>query len=632
MRKIRKLSQEEILKIAAGEVVERPANVVKELLENAVDAGASEISIYIEQAGKSLIRIIDDGCGMNKNDAYLCIEQYATSKISSVNDLNSIRSFGFRGEALSSIAAVSSMMLTTKEEESENAITLLIKEGKVIKETISSSNRGTDISVQNIFFNVPARKKFLKSKETEWRSILNLFQAFSLTYPEVGFKLFNDNKLFYTLSKAENIHKRALQLFDIRLSEHLLKINQMSDDCGIDGIITDPQYTRYDRTNIYLFVNKRWIKDYKLTQSVIKGYQSILPVDRFPFAVIFLSVSPESVDINIHPRKEEVQFLHPRLIQKTIQNVIKKRLEEHANTMLENIKKEEVHKLYLTNAKKEEINYASIVSEENKIKSSTPEDKIFFNKILDESFVKREYNQTGFNNKEIKSKNENLKITEEEVNLNFQQTCLENKETNFIKESQNYRVIGQIFLTYILAESENSILLIDQHAAHERIMYEQVKKQFNRQSRIQLFFPYTIELNIEEIEIIFPYLSLFESFGITIEHFSQKDLVIRQTPVYLKNQSLKDVIDKAVSLIKENNSIDSAELKLIVQEKIHAQLSCKAAIKAGDELSLDSMNELIKTLHKTENKLTCPHGRPTMWDISISEIEKKFKRDYRKKY
>src|SRR5579885_499555 len=334
MPRIHRLPPHEAHKIAAGEVVERPANVVKELIENALDAGATSITIYIEDGGKKLIRIIDDGSGMSEEDAYLCIEHHTTSKIRSVDDLKTIETFGFRGEALSSICAVSHVVLITKEHDAKHGFRLEIEAGKIINESQVASNRGTDIAIANLFFNVPARKKFLKKRETELNHIIQLVQALSIDYHTIQFKLFSDNKQLINCPAAGSITDRIAQLFDPELSQQMLRIEQSQKNISLNGVISNHQQSRFDRNQIFIFVNNRWVKNYSLVRALLKGYMNVLPAGRFPIGCIKVTIDPTVIDVNIHPRKEEIQFLNPRIVENLITEATKQQLQEHLSAQL----------------------------------------------------------------------------------------------------------------------------------------------------------------------------------------------------------------------------------------------------------------------------------------------------------
>lgn len=629
MAKIRQLPIHEAQKIAAGEVVERPANVVKELVENALDAKSSSISLYIEDGGKKLIRIIDNGTGMSSEDAHMCIKHHATSKITTIHDLETITTFGFRGEALSSIAAVSKITLITKEIDAAIGTQLEIEESSVVKETAVACNAGTDIAVQDLFYNVPARKKFLKTKETEWRAILQLFYAFCLDYPMVSFKLYSENKLVHNCPGVQHISIRLAQLYESSLAQSILLIENTGEDrmdLGLSGAICQPNYNRYDRNCIFLFVNQRWVKNHKLSQAFIKGYQKMLQPERYPVGFIFINIDPKCVDINIHPRKEEVQFLHPRIVENFIEATVKQRLEAyHAQNL--GIKLQPY--LSQQSLNQQEITVNNIKEKEQALPSEA--EKQNFLAMLNQNFTppKLVQPQLPVNQSIILP----APIAENSISQPIEKivgNIIEAKIESVVeKDTINFTLIGQVLFTYIIIETEEGLVLIDQHAAHERIMYERLGKKFNEIIPVKLLFPNVINLISHDISLLSPYLSLFATFGVTIEQISNSELIVHETPIFLKNQPLDDLIKQVISLIHENCNIEANQLRKIIQEKIHAQMSCKSAIKAGDKLTIESMNNLIKELYNTENKLTCPHGRPTIWPISKYEIEKKFKRNYK---
>ncbi len=326
---IHKLSSFEAQKIAAGEVVERPYNIVKELLENSLDAGATQITLYIQDGGRQSIRCVDNGCGMTQEDALMSVEHHATSKLTTIDDLETINTFGFRGEALSSICAVSTMTLATQMHNQEHGIQLTFNYGTLKSTEIISRAAGTDIAINTIFDNVPVRKKFLKTRETEWRAIFTLVQAIALAHKHVAFTLYHDNQQALTTYATESLSERVAQIFDRNFSEQFLECasSDQKNNITVSGGITHYQYQRYDRNQQFFFVNKRWVKNYKLGQAFNKGFQNVMPPSRHPAGVIFIELPPGEVDINVHPRKEEVVFLHPRLVELTVEKMVQKRLE-----------------------------------------------------------------------------------------------------------------------------------------------------------------------------------------------------------------------------------------------------------------------------------------------------------------
>lgn len=649
MAKIHVLPPHEAQKIAAGEVVERPANVIKELIENALDAGATEITLHIEDGGKQLIRIIDNGCGMSPEDARLCIEHHATSKLTTIHDLASTRTFGFRGEALSSIAAVSTMNLITKEEIASAATLLEIHEGTITQEKLVAANTGTDLSIHHLFFNVPARQKFLKTKETEWRAIVHLVQALALAHEAVTFKLSHDGRQIINAPGATSMSQRMGQLFEPALAHNSLTFSGSQErmELAVTGALSNPTYARFDRSQIYVFVNKRWVKNHKLVQAFIKGYQQMLQPGRYPAGCLFISLDPQYVDINVHPRKEEVQFLHPRIIEELIEESVRAGLEK-THSSAHAVRTEKVplagRRSLLTQEPRgtDEENIAPAQANHgiaaqahrantiaNSVDGSTSRPPII-------SLQERAIKDVGARATDPIASTQSDSTFTQAVQELFTAARVEKNDqelqTNFAPETaqqENYRIFGQLDHTYILIETETGLSLIDQHAAHERVVYERLRSRFETVTSVRLLFPQVITLAAEDCSLLEPHLDMLLSFGIEAQRMSETQIVISHTPLFLKNQSLEDTIKQAISALHEHDYLPKEELRKLIQERVHAQLSCTAAVKAGDELSYEGMIELVRDLFACPNKLTCPHGRPTKWELSLSDIEKKFKRDYR---
>lgn len=594
MGKIKKLAEHEAQKIAAGEVVERPANIVKELVENALDAGATHITMYIEDGGKQLIRIIDNGCGMSPEDARMSIVHHATSKLSTIADLDTLQTFGFRGEALSSIAAISCMTIVTREINATEGYRLELNAHQIIHESITGCQTGTDITVRDIFFNIPARKKFLKTRDTEWRAILTLVQAFCLDYPQTTFTLYHDDKRILHCPPAASLKNRLEQLFDKQLTNTLLFAEHSDADITIHAAFSDLHYLRYDRSFIFLFINKRWIKNPKISHAIVKAYATKLPPGRYPAAFIFMQANPAHVDINIHPRKEEVQFLHPRKVEIAVETTIKSTLEKNLT-----------HHFYQPAPVSPSRNFpahtAVVASKATIAEPLVPQyngisqqDHAVFAHVLEQSFDKQQ-----------------------------QIMPASNQETPLVSQ---YRLIGQLLATYLLIETPDGLLLIDQHAAHERILYEQFADKFSQVATTTLIFPQIITMTAEDYQIITPLLELFAQHGFVIETIGNNQLAVRSTPVMLQHINAQELIALAISWLHEHSTLNGQALKQALCHKLQAQMACKAAVKAGDMLSEEKMHELIAKLMTTPNRMTCPHGRPTSWLISQYEIERKFKR------
>lgn len=564
VQRIHILPAHEAQKIAAGEVVERPANVVKELIENALDAGATSISIYLEEGGKKLIRCIDNGCGMSAIDARLSIAPHATSKISSVQDLSSLTTFGFRGEALASMASVCQMELITRLEGSP-AIKLTIRAGAITHETIVAANKGTDITLKDLFYNVPARQKFLKTTKTEWNAIKQLIDAYALAYPSLHITLYHQQERIAQYNPAETIAQRASDIFESSVSKRLIALHKQDAvaQATMTGIISDHQVNRYDRSQLYFFVNNRWIKNHKLGTALLRGYRNVLPEGRFPYAAIAITVPPHTIDINIHPRKEEVQFLHPRLIEGLIEEVVAKALPQQAATPVTHF----VHSF------------------------STPTIPVQAFHIP------------------VHPLPQTTTCVAPEIPL----PVLPEKQVSTHTQVPQARILSQLKQTYIMIETEAGLMLIDQHAAHERILYETIGTRYKNAESIQLLFPELITLprghtiNEEQYELL-------RNFGIEAEPWSENQIRISATPVYLKPHMLSALVEELTAHTHN------------IAHKVQAMLACKAAVKAGDVLNDSEMQELVHKWLAIENRLTCPHGRPTSWLMSNYEIEKNFKR------
>ncbi|MGC2310560.1 MAG: DNA mismatch repair endonuclease MutL [Candidatus Babeliaceae bacterium] len=620
MGKIKQLTSHEAQKIAAGEVVERPANVVKELIENALDAHATEITIFIEEGGKKLIRIIDNGSGMSAEDAHMSIVYHATSKITRIDDLPFLTTFGFRGEALSSISAVSMMTLVTQEAKSSAGIRLVIEQGTIVHEEIAGGNQGTDITIQDLFYNVPVRKKFLKTRDTEWRAILHFFQAICLAYPQVHFKLYHDQHIIHLCPPAKMLSERIMQLFGTSITEKLIVLDEHQEEgnaCTVSGTLTQPHYQRYDRSGMFFFVNKRWVKNHKLGQAVLKGYANSLLAGKFPAVCIFLTIDSQVIDINIHPRKEEVQFLHPRKIEIMLEALTKKALEQ---CVKEQLYATRTHAL---------INRPEVFS--SNAGQAFPDEisSVQAHEIIEQHFQhKMPFNRplTTFESPQIMTAG-TLSASAPLQTPVFITPSLQLSSTVITEEVlSTFHIIGQLHKTYILLEASQGLLLVDQHAAHERILYELFAHRFHEVACVPLLFPSILTLSAADYELIASHLTVLETYGIKLETVGQQQLALSSLPVPLKNISAHEIVHAILMVLTEYMKETADSLFKKLHHALQTQMACKAAVKAGDELSTAHMQELINLLIKTENRLTCPHGRPTIWNITLDEIERKFKR------
>jgi DNA mismatch repair protein MutL len=666
INKIKILSPDQAIKIAAGEVVERPVNIIKEVLENSIDAGATKISVFICNAGKKLIKIIDNGSGMTPDDAKLSVAPHATSKITIVEDLETIATFGFRGEALASINSVSNLTITTKTDEAQTGTRIAWQFGKLQSESLQSHPTGTTVEIANLFDNIPARQKFLKKDETEWRAIVTLFQAFCLDYCNIHFQLYNDEKLQFNCPAVSKLSDRTAQLFDTQLQEKIVPLIQLENkSCSITGIISQSTYYRYDRNQIFIFVNNRWVKNIDLTKAIMRGYAGTLPPQKYPAAIIFINIDADQVDVNIHPKKEEIKFLHPKKVETIIVNSIKATLSDSA-THNPAVAKAMADKQFQTAPLTFEVFNSAQFPTKQQLHEYKPTPFSFlqtntaaqpFKKVVENTatnldpeleFIPHNFAAHAFENHSDFAQElvQDLVEYDNTIQPTHETTAsmATDRQAKLISdEHHEFAIIGQYKLTYILFESnsalratmdvpkDNNLVFVDQHAAHERILYEQLKANFHNVATIQLMFPEFIKLSAHDIITITPYLNLLKEHGIDAEIFSDTQLIIQATPVHLKNQLLQETVRQVIGWIADLDETDCDRIIHLLNEKMHSKMACSAAIKAGDLLNIEQMQQLLQNLSKTENRFSCPHGRPTFWTLPIDHLEKQFKRDYGKK-
>lgn len=646
---IKILDPHEAIKIAAGEVIERPAHIIKELIENSIDAGAQNISLYLGSAGKDLIKITDDGRGMSPLDAKLCFMHHATSKISTVDDLQSITTYGFRGEALSSIAAVSHVQLITKTTSEKLATSITVEHGKITSESKTSHQTGSTFIISKLFDNIPARKKFLKSHDTEWNGIVTIFQAFCLRFSHINFKLFHNDHLAYHCPATTNIKTRCAQLWSTQLHDQLVELTTITHQdpkiisMTISGAISKPHYYRFNRGQIFTFVNNRWVKNHELSKAILKGYDGVLPNQKYPAAFLFIDINPAVIDVNIHPKKEEVKFLHPNIVQQYVLQSVKDSLSsmisQSLGTNTSNVSSDiqsqpstpwlqqfdspfkDTHKVLdvspsQVQERQENEGYMHLKNPAGVIKAVTDD-------TIDSDAIRFKY----FAKQNVSSNSETNTSQQKTVSLTTHQVAqpLINQK---IYQEEPYSIVGQFKKTYIIIEKEEQMILIDQHAAHERILYERFKQNLVEIATVQLLFPHIIKLSEHELITISHLEQTFKQHGIIFEPFSDRELLVQATPVTMSVQSAEEIIRMVIAWTLEHQHIPHEQLFAQLHENIITQKACKAATRAGDTLSHEQMQDLINQISKTPNNFCCPHGRPTMWSQSLKDIEKHFKRDY----
>ncbi|MGZ6251146.1 MAG: DNA mismatch repair endonuclease MutL [Candidatus Chromulinivorax sp.] len=631
--KIKILPHDQAIKIAAGEVIERPVNIIKELVENSIDAQATKISIFIEQAGRTCIKIVDNGSGMSPIDIELSVVHHATSKLSSVDDLETIATFGFRGEALTSINAVSNLMIISKTQEDQTATCMQWNFGKLTKKEEVAHPLGTTITITNLFDNIPARQKFLKKDETEWRAIVNLFQAFCLDYQTIHFQLYHHDKLEFNCPATQDLLIRAAQLFDNFKQNQLITLEHVDRTfCSITGAISTPQYYRYDRNQIFIFVNQRWVKNVDLVKAIMRSYAGIVPPQKYPAAIIFLTIDQNQIDVNIHPKKEEIKFLHPKKVETIIQESIKATLEKLVTQQLQ---KQSLEQLTFQDNK---TSIPSFFNAPQPIKTTfwqqppavlpIETDQKLFTPQAESSLAF----DTSYNDQTIELPKTFVPVQFTNPHTKITESIQDDKNQHlFVEGKKEFTIIGQYHKTYILIEKDNHLIFIDQHAAHERILYEQFEQNFEQVATVQLLFPEIISFSSLDVLTIAPYLPILKQHGITVQIFSETQLIVQATPIHLKNQNLTEIFGQFIGWIHQENNDDIQRVSKLLHEKIRTKMACSAAIKAGDSLTDEQMLHLLTKLQKSENRFSCPHGRPTFWTLPINQIEKQFKRDYTKK-
>ncbi|EHK2345824.1 DNA mismatch repair endonuclease MutL [Clostridium perfringens] len=672
MNRINILNADTANKIAAGEVVERPSSVVKELVENSLDAGAKNITIEIQNGGESLIKIIDDGSGVHPEDVEKAFNPHATSKIKDTYDIFSINTLGFRGEALPSIASIARVDFKSKTEDFDMGKELIISGGEKESLTDCSMNRGTQIEVRDLFFNVPARKKFLKTTARESALINDLVNRISLANPDVSFKLFNNNKKILNTYGNGKLIDVIRTIYGKSTAENLIYFEEHKDTASVYGFIGNDTLARASRNNQSLFVNKRYVKNRSLTVAVENAFRSFNVTGKFPFFVLFIDTYPELIDVNIHPTKSEIKFKDERFIFKVVFDAVHSAMREYVKdtftlpeeeekkfeALKEEVIQESLDKEISTLEKlKENINYK--VSEDRKkeeIYSYNPskdyEAKTEVNITVDFLSKENQDESSKFNNslentefKEVSAKREisydpilikneiRDKVSENTYDSleRSDYKCNKNEYGNSIEETiykeakfPKLKVIGQFNKTYILAEYDSTLYLIDQHAAHEKILFEKYSSDIAKKKvEIQpLMIPLVVTLPTEDYLYYDENKEIFEKAGFKISDFGDNSIRIEEVPYFLDKLNPTELITSMINNLKKMGTGETVEVKY---NKI-ASMSCRAAVKANDVLSILEMENLIEDLRYINDPFHCPHGRPTIIKFTSYELDKKFKR------
>jgi DNA mismatch repair protein MutL len=600
-------------KIAAGEVIQRPESVVKELLENSIDADAKNIHVYIKSAGKTLMQIIDDGEGMGPEDAVACLERHATSKLSTFDDLQNLKSYGFRGEALSSVAAVSQLEIKTERENDEIGTVVRVEDNVVSLEK-GSFAKGTSISVKNLFYNTPARRNFLKSNSTELKHIIETFKKIALSHPEIHFKFYNDDEIIFDFP-AGTLEERLKNVVGENITGSVIFVKEITDYISLYGFIAKPTYLRKSKGEQYFYLNKRYVISKIVNHSVFSSYDDLIDKGDYPFFLLFMDIDASKIDINVHPAKLEVKFEDEKDIYAFVHAVVKKALGSHdlvpSITFLDN--NEDKSKLDFTGFKKTESNDFSDRPSFNSGGSSQKKSRsIFSDDEIDALF--------GSINNEIK---QFAPVTPVEDPF-AEKSLREVTSTHIASDGENSSFIISLHNKYILCQIKSGLMIIDQHVAHERILYEKAMNSFAADMPFsqQLLFAQTLQCDPADYQILMELEPYLTKLGFELKFFSKNTVVIDGVPSDVKIGSETEIVNGIVEEYRKNFQ----EKKLEERDNLAKSFSCKAAIKAGDKLSEREMRVLVDQLFATSMPYVCPHGRPIIIKISLEEFDKKFGR------
>jgi DNA mismatch repair protein MutL len=612
MSRIRLLSETVASQVAAGEVVERPASVVKELIENSIDAGARKIDILIRRGGISLVRVIDDGCGMDRDDALLSLERHATSKIRSAADLQAVATLGFRGEALPSIASVSRFRLTTREAGAVAGTEIVVNGGKIDIVRDGGEAPGTQVEVRSLFYNLPARRKFLRSENTESRNIEHQIHLQAIGHPQIGFSLLRDDRMLFQLPAAATLGDRIRDLYGIELLERLVEVNGTpSRNIRIAGFIGQAGLSRQTRAQQLIFVNGRAIESGLLTAALREGYHTALMKGQYPVTFLFLEIDPASVDVNVHPAKREVRFRDPTAVREAIVHSIQQTLERGRVAWQEK--------------------FRSPVIAPNAVPEKAAPDLKLRAQVAAPQEIHRELLHLGSSvagavepvRPLAPSVGQAPRLPAERIDSASDALALQRSQR--VAAQRQFQIIGVLNKLYVLMENADGLVLVDQHAAHERILFEELRRRMEEQGvpTQKLLLPQTFDVPPRDADWIERNISILQKMGIGIEGFGPGTFKIDSLPGFLSVSDPAQFMRKVIDDLKSaGNSTSSMRLG----EEMIAMTVCRHAVKANDPLRYPEIEKLIRDLLECDLPYCCPHGRPTMIQISLTELEKKFGR------
>lgn len=637
-------------KIAAGEVIERPASVIKELVENSIDAGADNISVEIRNGGISFIRVIDNGSGISEDDVEMSFERHATSKIRSVDDLDSITSMGFRGEALASIAAVSDIQLTTRVKSSVQGVSVNVKGGCVLEIKPVGCPIGTSLAVRELFFNTPARYKFLKKDSTEAGNIADVLNRIALGYPDISFKMVSNGSVLFHTPGNNDLKSTVFSIYGAETAKHLLPVNYEDEHVKITGYIGKAEIARSNRNHQSVFVNRRYIRNRTISSAIDSAYSTFLMKNKHPFVLIDIRLNPATVDVNVHPSKMEVKFSNEQDIFRAVYHVINGTLLSQSTIRTlpgsdnapgnNNYSEKQAYSTKSDYATKStnSTKPAYTFSEKQNIQPAyTQQDFEHVRKELDrkreEAISGKSYEASVASDvtttSEVSATSETLQKDVGQELQRYESTGSEaapsvGERTAAYSLFNNARIIGQAFSTYILLEAEECLFLLDQHAAHERIRYEELKSAYDKKEPLSqmLISGVPVELTPSEYQFALAESAFFESMGFSFESFGQNVILLRAVPFVQDNTDTNKLFLEILEFVMSDRK---GEKSIIADETLYT-MACKSAVKANKKMSEPEIQALLDRLSELENPYTCPHGRPAILKLRQYELEKLFKR------
>ena len=602
---IRVLSEELANQIAAGEVVERPASVVKELLENSIDAGATLIRIDIEGGGKKKIRIMDNGMGMLPEECKIAFSRHATSKISDFSDLETIHSLGFRGEALPSIASVAKVRCTSARSENQGGKLIVVEGGELIEEKDFACPQGTTIEVAQLFYITPARSKFLKGDSTEFSHITQVVTQQALAYPSIQFQLTHNGREIIQTLPSDQIQYRIAELFGTELAKSLVQVKSSSGDYRLEGYVSNPVFTRSNRSAQYCFINGRFVRDKVILHATQQGYSHLLPKGQHPALFLYLNMDPKLLDVNVHPSKAEVRFAFQQDVHQFISRSIREALEKNLQSPVEGL--QPVYEDIPIKTNYEKPFYREDSSRVNK----SEEVAAFKQGDLSEA-LRNMTSSHGFHSKISSSPQQVMGFDKAPIPV-----------SNLIYSE--FEPLGQLNSSFIIMQGKKGLLVVDQHVAHERILYERFRESAKKKKiEVQnLLFPLTVEFSPAETELLIFHLDRLKQLGLELETFGKNEFLLRSVPAILKNIDNEKLLRDTIELLPKDGDENILHEKY---EDVLIMMSCRNAIKVNHPLNLDQIRKLISDLEQTSMPFTCPHGRPISLLFDIEDILKKFLR------